>query len=476
MASASGPPKDQEEPPVDGGRGTDGSSPAAAAFNQKGKEKIGEGSSRAPLDFSEEALKNVKISAYPTRPKSLRKEKKKSDFPIKKFLRSSILAFGGYVKKKTRYVSHVCSYQIIDDQRSAFEILIEKIKGWKRMSECPTSSVSYSRGDFLLEFFSSYDTTDDIFAFLRLAAAIWMCSPDHRATFAPGITGLGGGHSLEDWCLTQVIPPRVDADHVAVSALASALQVFVRVETPDHGGCQDSYYINRDTPRVTLVRVDSQLDLYVCHLNLRALRTTCDPSITDRWRQATTWTTSSPGSWTSPCATIGTPPPATWPPATAAWAYFAATAEEEEEPVRTERLYEDVRQGRAQHRPADGGDRHNLTRGAGSVPGLRRGRRGIGGVGIRRAGVQRARPGFPDGRVVDKVFGAKRLVAELFHSVGAEGGRRTGGRPFRLVRFAGAASEEVLRRDATFEELGLHRWTLHLLFGRSRPPEESCGQ
>jgi hypothetical protein len=39
----------------------------------------------------------------------------------------------------------------------AFERLIEKIKGWKRMQEHPISII---RGK-ILEFFSSYDTTDD---------------------------------------------------------------------------------------------------------------------------------------------------------------------------------------------------------------------------------------------------------------------------------------------------------------------------
>jgi hypothetical protein len=85
----------------------------------------------------------------------------------------------------------------------------------------------YNRGEFLLEFFSSYDTTDDsekntlssccfnvilihgsdicilhsvlsVFAFLRLAAAIWMCSPDHITMYAPGVIGPGEGRSLED--------------------------------------------------------------------------------------------------------------------------------------------------------------------------------------------------------------------------------------------------------------------------------------
>uniref|UniRef100_A0A0E0CL83 UBX domain-containing protein n=1 Tax=Oryza meridionalis TaxID=40149 RepID=A0A0E0CL83_9ORYZ len=77
------------------------------------------------------------------------------------------------------------------------------------------------------------------------------------------------------------------------------------------------------------------------------------------------------------------------------------------------------------------------------------------------------RVSFPDGQVVQKDFGAARPVEGLFrychrHSVSAAGGGR---RAFRLVQFAGAASEEIRRGDATFQQLGLHCWTLHLLFG-----------
>uniref|UniRef100_A0A0E0K0D0 UBX domain-containing protein n=1 Tax=Oryza punctata TaxID=4537 RepID=A0A0E0K0D0_ORYPU len=88
---------------------------------------------------------------------------------------------------------------------------------------------------------------------------------------------------------------------------------------------------------------------------------------------------------------------------------------------------------------------------------------------------------FPDGRVVHKEFGATRPVAELFrychrHSVaGVEGGRRRTGRAFRLVRFASKASEVIRCGDATFQDMGLHRWTLHLLFELG-PRVHSVGQ
>ncbi|EEE57102.1 hypothetical protein OsJ_06950 [Oryza sativa Japonica Group] len=169
------------------------------------------------------------------------------------------------VRELARRAEHFQWASEFPRRREAFEKLIEKIKGWKRMLQYPTLRVRflkrYNRGEFLLEFFSSYDTTDDIFAFLRLAAAIWMCSPDHITMYAPGVIGPGEGRSLEDWCSTQVIPPRVYADEVAVRALAAALQVFIRVEAPEYGGRQDSYYIARDRPRVTLLRMDSQYDI-----------------------------------------------------------------------------------------------------------------------------------------------------------------------------------------------------------------------
>uniref|UniRef100_A0A0E0K0D6 OTU domain-containing protein n=1 Tax=Oryza punctata TaxID=4537 RepID=A0A0E0K0D6_ORYPU len=144
------------------------------------------------------------------------------------------------VRELARRAEHFQWASEFSRRRKAFEMLIEKIKGWKCMSQYPTLKVR---------------------SLERLAASIWMCSPDHRAMYAPGVIGPGEGRSLEDWCSTQVIPPRVHADEVAVRALAAALQVFVRVETPEYGGRQDSYYIARDRPRVTLLCIDSQYDI-----------------------------------------------------------------------------------------------------------------------------------------------------------------------------------------------------------------------
>ncbi|KAF0934806.1 hypothetical protein E2562_028815 [Oryza meyeriana var. granulata] len=232
--------------PGDGGRGTDGSSPAAAAVARKGKKKIGEQAQR----------------------------KEKSDTPKKKLLHSSILAFQGYVKKKfsdrkgkqpdcpnqnsrarmSKSPPHVGHKEQVVD--TAFEMLIEKIKGWKRMLEHPTST-------------------------LRLVAAIWMCT--HSGLYGRRITGLGEGVNLEDWCSTQVIPPRVHADLVTMSAMSRALGVAVRVEDtldgrrkdllagelhsavrgskPHARRIEDIYCTARNIPRVTLVRIYSHYDI-----------------------------------------------------------------------------------------------------------------------------------------------------------------------------------------------------------------------
>ena len=121
------------------------------------------------------------------------------------------------------YASHVCSYPIIDDQHSVSAIvfvkLIAKIKGWKRMRDYPPSRVSYSSVEFLLEFFSSYDSTNDIFAFLRLVAATWICT--HKGRYGQHVRE---GQSPEDWCSMLVIPPHAPEDRIIPIALAEALQ------------------------------------------------------------------------------------------------------------------------------------------------------------------------------------------------------------------------------------------------------------
>ncbi|KAF0932162.1 hypothetical protein E2562_008693 [Oryza meyeriana var. granulata] len=108
---------------------------------------------------------------------------------------------------------------------------------------------------------SDVQEREDVFAFLRLASAIWMCSHDHRGTYGAHVTGLGEGRSPEDWCSMQVIPPHVDAEGVAISALVAALEVAIRLEHPNDGSTKYVYYIAHDTPRVTLVCIDSHYDI-----------------------------------------------------------------------------------------------------------------------------------------------------------------------------------------------------------------------
>uniref|UniRef100_A0A0E0LZP3 OTU domain-containing protein n=1 Tax=Oryza punctata TaxID=4537 RepID=A0A0E0LZP3_ORYPU len=207
----------------------------------------------------------------------------------------------------------------------AFETLIKKIKGWKckRMWEYPTSIISYNRGKFLLKLFRSDDTANDserntlslcsfnlilihgsdmhstvsVFAFLRLATAIWVCS--NRMLYERRMIG-----PIEDWCLTQVIPPHVHVDDIAIGALCRALGVAVQVEDVISGSRidvlgaelqsaiqvlngtdgtdddEDLFFIGRDMPHVTLVQLFSHYDI-LYPLPLGAIdpkRTSSDPT------------------------------------------------------------------------------------------------------------------------------------------------------------------------------------------------------
>ncbi|VAI42400.1 unnamed protein product [Triticum turgidum subsp. durum] len=117
----------------------------------------------------------------------------------------------------------------------AFEELIEKVMRWKG-----TESTSSCRKEELLQFFSTYERTQDIFAFLRLLVAIHICS--HSEEYVPHIPEVDQGNcSLEVWCLEHVIPARVDADHVMLVALATALEVPLRTESFQQGYARDIY-------------------------------------------------------------------------------------------------------------------------------------------------------------------------------------------------------------------------------------------
>ncbi|KAF7015184.1 unnamed protein product [Triticum aestivum] len=104
----------------------------------------------------------------------------------------------------------------------AFKELMKKVKRWKKKRRLiPLLTDRYKRK--LLEFFSTYDQTEDIFAFLRLVAATWLCL--HRADYTEDIPGLGENDCVANWCLQHVTPRRVVAGRVQMWALAAALQV-----------------------------------------------------------------------------------------------------------------------------------------------------------------------------------------------------------------------------------------------------------
>nr|CAB3446715.1 unnamed protein product [Digitaria exilis] len=106
----------------------------------------------------------------------------------------------------------------------------------------------------LLKFFSDYVRTNDIFTFLRLVAAIWICS--HSEEFEPLVLPeLNEDYSLRDWCSREVLQCQVFTDHVQMTALVTALGVPLRVEYLLQGVGQDFYTDQEDsqddTPRST---------------------------------------------------------------------------------------------------------------------------------------------------------------------------------------------------------------------------------
>ncbi|XP_037471695.1 OVARIAN TUMOR DOMAIN-containing deubiquitinating enzyme 1-like [Triticum dicoccoides] len=136
----------------------------------------------------------------------------------------------------------------------AFKKLIRKLKRWKRHGmwkwNSITSTSSY-RKEKLLEFFRSYDTTQDILTFLRLVVAIWICS--HAEEYEQRVPDLSEHYSLKDWCFEHVTPSREYTDHVMMTALAEALEVPLKVEQLNGGPAHDIY--TAPGPGVPLVSV-----------------------------------------------------------------------------------------------------------------------------------------------------------------------------------------------------------------------------
>lgn len=132
---------------------------------------------------------------------------------------------------------------------------------WKRQGRWNSvaSSNSY-RKQKLLEFFSTYDMTEDIFVFLRLVTAIWICS--HREEYEQLITELREYYSMKDWCF-QNVTPRCDADHVQMTAFAHALEVPLHVEQLIEGRPAQDIYTGggHGVPRVTLLYTGHHYDI-----------------------------------------------------------------------------------------------------------------------------------------------------------------------------------------------------------------------
>ncbi|XP_044407481.1 uncharacterized protein [Triticum aestivum] len=138
----------------------------------------------------------------------------------------------------------------------AFKKLLEKVKRWKN-----TESTSSCRKEELLKFFSTYDKTQDIFAFLRLLVAIQICS--HSAEYVPHIPDVASGvYSLKVWCFLYVTPARVESEGLMMRALASALDVTLIVETFQGGYARD-IYTSPGVPRpaVTLLYNGNHYDI-----------------------------------------------------------------------------------------------------------------------------------------------------------------------------------------------------------------------
>lgn len=111
------------------------------------------------------------------------------------------------------------------------------ITKWK--SQLTTSNRRHGEQK-LLQFFNSDHNTEPIMVFLRLVARIWICS--HREEYEPFITKLGeGGYSAKDWCVEPVIPCHEWADHIQMMAMATALEVPLRIEHLNGGPAQDIY-------------------------------------------------------------------------------------------------------------------------------------------------------------------------------------------------------------------------------------------
>jgi hypothetical protein len=139
-----------------------------------------------------------------------------------------------------------------------------------------------------------------VFVFLRLVVAVQICS--HSGQYGNLIPGLGEDYSLKDvsirissltlppaefpmyplfdtrslilpdpllyeqWCFQNVTLPREFTDHVMMTALATALEVPLRLERLYGGGsAEDNIYTGPGAVRVTLLYTGNHYDIiYPC--------------------------------------------------------------------------------------------------------------------------------------------------------------------------------------------------------------------
>uniref|UniRef100_A0A0E0K0E4 Uncharacterized protein n=1 Tax=Oryza punctata TaxID=4537 RepID=A0A0E0K0E4_ORYPU len=202
-----------------------------------------------------------------------------------------LAAVAANIKPEALPIDHPGWAPGFSQSHKVFEELIKKVIRWKRRQKGAASADS--RRQKLLEFFSSYSTSDDILSFLKYAASIWMCS--HREEYQPLIPELGDGYTMEvvsanislpllvselatilehfilislylfackQWCEIHLLQPREDTDHIQMTAVAAALGVTLLVENLHNGPAHDIYTADGvDVPRVTLLYTGAHYDI-----------------------------------------------------------------------------------------------------------------------------------------------------------------------------------------------------------------------
>ncbi|CAO2038235.1 unnamed protein product [Urochloa humidicola] len=176
---------------------------------------------------------------------------------------------------------HECLGWVDEFSRShrEFKKLIEKVMRWKT-NRWNVPTVNSDRKRKLLKYFNTYHGRNNIFAFLRFVAAIWLCS--HSEEFTPLLMPEfkeGGYTTLTDWCREKVIQQKIMTDHIQITALIRALGVRLRVENLLQGfgenlhpvqGCQDNMPTSshhqevppdHEVPHVTLLYMNNHYDI-----------------------------------------------------------------------------------------------------------------------------------------------------------------------------------------------------------------------